>query len=153
MMKRKFTQEEYIMYPIPYWETLKILEDELRIIEKSGKKPMWYYSAEETVEHLRKEKGANLTPYDVNNIFYVLLKRLTEKKFRQEAYRLHSGDYRKVLKIMKKEMKVINGSEKKSLWSCGLENTFKNLKQEKGANLTPSDINYIINVLLKYVKE
>jgi len=31
-----------------------------------------------------------------------------------------------------------------------LENTFKNLKKEKGANLTPNDVNYIINVLLKY---
>jgi hypothetical protein len=152
-MKRKFTQEEYIMYPFPCQETLKILEDELRMIEKSGKKPMWYYSAEETVEHLRKEKGANLTPYDVNNIFYVLLKRLTEKKFIQEAYRLHFGDYRKILKIMKREVKAINESKKKSLWSCGLENTFKNLKKKKGASLTPSDINYIINVLLKYVKE
>ena len=153
MMKRKFTQEEYVMYPFPYQETLKILEDELRIIEKSGKKPMWYYSAKETVEHLRKGKGANLTPYDVNNIFYVLLKRLTEEKFTQEAYRLHSGDYRKILKIMKREVKTINGSKKKSLWAYGLEDTFKNLKKEKGANLTPSDINYIISVLLKYVKE
>ena len=149
-MKRKFTQEEYIMYPFPYQETLKILEDELRLIEKSGKKPMWYYSAEKTVEHLRKEKGANLTPYDVNNIFYILLKRLTEKKFTQEAYCLHSGDYLKILKIMKREVKAINESEKKSLWSYGLENTFKNLKKEKGANLTPNDVNYIINVLLKY---
>ena len=78
---------------------------------------------------------------------------MMKRKFTQETYRLHFGDYRKILKIMKREVKVINESEKKSLWTYGLKNTFKNLKKEKEANLTPSDINYIISVLLKYVNK
>jgi len=77
---------------------------------------------------------------------------MMKRKFTQEAYRLHSGDYRKILKIMKREVKAINEAKKKSLWAYGLKNTFKNLKKEKGANLTPSDINYIISVLLKYAQ-
>jgi hypothetical protein len=152
-MKRKFTQEEYIMYPLPYKEILKILEEELKTIEKSGKKPLWYYSAEETLNHLKKEKGANLTPYDVNNIFYVLLKKLSEKKFTQESYRLHYDDYCKILKIMKKEIETANNGGKKSLWAYGLETAFDNLKKKKGANLTPNEVNYIIQTLLKYLKE
>jgi hypothetical protein len=34
-----------------------------------------------------------------------------------------------------------------------LETAFDNLKKKKGANLTPNEVNYIIQTLLKYLKE
>lgn len=73
-MKEKFSQKDYFLYPLLYEKILVILGKELETIERSEKKTLWYYSAKETSRHLEKEKGANLTPHDVNNIVSVLLK-------------------------------------------------------------------------------
>ena len=77
-MERKHTQEDYFLYPLYYERALKILEEKLKTIKKSGKKTLWYYSAVETLKRLKKEKGVNLTPHDVNNIVSVLLQHIKE---------------------------------------------------------------------------
>lgn len=77
-MERKHTQEDYFLYPLHYNGALKILEEKLKTIKKSGKKTLWYYSAVETLKRLKKEKGVNLTPHDVNNIVSVLLQHIKE---------------------------------------------------------------------------
>jgi hypothetical protein len=77
-MGREYTQRDYFLYPLYYERVLKILEEELEMVEKSGKKTLWYYSAVETLKQLKKEKGVNLSPYDMNNIVYALLRRIKE---------------------------------------------------------------------------
>ena len=77
-MERKHTQEDYFLYPLYYERALKILEEKLETIKKSGKKTLWYYSAKETLKRLKKEKGVNLTPHDVNNIVSALLQHIKE---------------------------------------------------------------------------
>lgn len=85
-MKQEFTEKNYYLHPSPYLEVLKALEEEIRRIEKSGKKTLWFYSGKHTLARLKKgrecllKKGRKgeipLTPQDVNNIVYVLLKKL-----------------------------------------------------------------------------
>ena len=75
---RKYAQEDYFLYPLYYERALKILEEKLKTIKKSGKKTLWYYSAVETLKCLKKEKGVNLTPHDVNNVVSVLLQHIKE---------------------------------------------------------------------------
>jgi len=78
-MKAKFTQKDYILYGRYYDKVLEFYKKELEMIEKSGKKTLWYYGAKKTFEHLKEESG-NLTPYDVDNIVYVLLNQIEEKQ-------------------------------------------------------------------------
>lgn len=84
-MKENFTEKDYYLHIFPYEGSLKALEEEIERIEKSGKKTLWYYSGIKTIERLKGgrvlvEKGRrgalSLTPYDVNNIVYALLRRL-----------------------------------------------------------------------------
>jgi len=84
-VEEKFTEKDYYLHPFPYQESLKALEEELKMLEKSGKKTLWFYSGEETFKRLKKGESwlkegrtgeVSLTPYDVNNIVYVLLKKL-----------------------------------------------------------------------------
>lgn len=88
MSEEKITEKNYYLHPWPYLEVLKALEKELDRIEKSGKKTIWYHSGRKTLHHLKRgkeyllKKGRKgeipLTPYDVNNIVYVLLRQLAE---------------------------------------------------------------------------
>jgi len=84
-VEEKFTEKDYYLHPFSCQESLRALEEELKMLEKSGKKTLWFYSGEETFKRLKKgeswlEKGRKgevlLTPHDVNNIVYVLLKKL-----------------------------------------------------------------------------
>ena len=54
------------------------------MIEKSDKKTLWYYGAQQTFEHLKKERGKNLTPHDVDTIIYVLLDQVKLKQKKKE---------------------------------------------------------------------
>jgi len=84
-MKENFTEKDYYLHLFAYRGSLIALKEELEAIEKSGKKTLWYHSGKETLETLEKgkhliEKGRkgelSLTPYDVNNIVYALLRKL-----------------------------------------------------------------------------
>lgn len=84
-MEKNFTENDYYLHSVNFRGALKTLEEELERIEKSGKKILWYYSGKKTLERLKKKnlllkKGIKreleLTPHDVNNIVYVLLKKL-----------------------------------------------------------------------------
>ena len=86
-MKEKITEKDYYLHTSSYKGALEILKKEIKKIKKSGRKTLWYYGGEETLERLKKgteliNKGRNgglsLTPYDVNNIIHVLLKKLEE---------------------------------------------------------------------------
>lgn len=84
-MKKDFTEKDYYLHSFPYKGSLKALQEEIERIEGSGKKTLWYHSGKKTLERLKKgrvlmEKGRKgellLTPHDVNNIVYALLKKL-----------------------------------------------------------------------------
>lgn len=84
-MKENFTEKDYYLHPFTYKGSLRALAEELKAIEKSEKKTLWYHSGKETLESLEKgkhliEKGGkeklSLTPHDVNNIVYALLRKL-----------------------------------------------------------------------------
>ncbi|XOB40631.1 MAG: hypothetical protein ACKKMR_01285 [Candidatus Nealsonbacteria bacterium] len=84
-MEKNFTEKDYYLHPFPYKGSLKALEEEIEKIEESGKKTLWYHSGKKTLERLKKgrvllEKGRkgelSLSPHDVNNIVYALLKKL-----------------------------------------------------------------------------
>lgn len=83
-MEETFTEKNYYLHRLAYRESLKALKEELEIIERSGKKSVWYYSGIETLKRLKEGKaliekgikGLSLTPHDVNNIVYVLLRKL-----------------------------------------------------------------------------
>lgn len=84
-MKNDFTQKDYYLHRLPYEGSLLALREEINILEKSGKKTLWYYSGSQTLKRLEKvrellEKGRkdalSLTPHDVNNIIYALLRKL-----------------------------------------------------------------------------
>ncbi len=84
-MKESFTEENYYLHLFSYFGSLKALEKEIKRIEASPKKSLWYYSGKATLKKLKKglslmEKGRKgglpLTPHDVRNIIYVLLKEL-----------------------------------------------------------------------------
>lgn len=84
-MKENFTEKDYNLHLFPYEGSLKALEEELEMIEKSGKKTLWYYSGRETLRRLKggetlmekgRKEGLSLTPHDVNNIVYALLRKL-----------------------------------------------------------------------------
>lgn len=79
------TEKNYYLHLFPYKGALASLGKEIYSIEKSGKKTLWYYSGKSTLDKLEKGKklmekgvkgGLYLTPHDVNNIIYVLIKRL-----------------------------------------------------------------------------
>ena len=87
-MKENFTEKDYYLHPFPYRGSLKALEEELEILERSARKTLWYYSGRETLRRLKEgkvlikkgRKGVSLTPHDVNNIIYALLKKLERSK-------------------------------------------------------------------------
>lgn len=83
-METKFTQKDYILYGRFYEKVLEFFKKELEMIEKSDKKTLWYYGAQQTFEHLKKEKGKNLTPHDVDTIIYVLLDQVRLKQEKKE---------------------------------------------------------------------
>ena len=78
-MEAKFTQKDYILYRRYYDKVLELFKKELEMIEKSGKKTLWYYGAKKTLKHLKEEEGKNLIPRDVDNIVYVLLDQIEQK--------------------------------------------------------------------------
>ena len=84
-MEQNYTEKDYYLHIFPYEGSLKFLAEELKKIEKSGKKTMWYYGGQETLKRLEKGRkliekgrkgGLSLTPHDVNNIVYALLRKL-----------------------------------------------------------------------------
>jgi len=84
-MKETFAEKDYYLHLLPFKQALKALREELEMIEKSGKKTLWYYSGRKTLSRLKKGKilidkgikgGLSLTPHDVNNIIYALLRKL-----------------------------------------------------------------------------
>ena len=84
-MKEFFTEENYYLHLFSYLGSLRALGEEIKRIEASPKKSLWYYSGKATLKKLKKgrvlmEKGRKgglpLTPHDVRNIIYVLLKEL-----------------------------------------------------------------------------
>jgi len=86
-MGGNFTEHNYYLHLFNYNGAIEALEKELERIKKSGKTTLWYHSGKETLERLRGgqhliKKGRkgelSLTPYDVNNIIYALLKKLKE---------------------------------------------------------------------------
>ena len=79
-METKFTQKDYVLSREDYQEVLRFLKEEIEKIEKSKKKTLWYYGAAETLKHLIEEEGNNLNPHDVDNITYVLLRRIEARK-------------------------------------------------------------------------
>jgi hypothetical protein len=79
-MKEKFTQKDYILYSRYYNGVLDFFKKELKMIKKSGKKTLWYHGAWNTFGHLKKERGRNLTPHDIDIIIYVLLNQIQEKQ-------------------------------------------------------------------------
>ena len=84
-METKFTQKDYILYGRYYDKVLEFLKKELEMIEKSGKKTLWYYGAQKTFERLKKEEGGNLNPHDVDTIVYVLLEQIKEKQEKEKS--------------------------------------------------------------------
>ncbi len=83
--EEEFTEKDYYLHRFPYEGALEILEEEIKRIEESGKKTLWYYSGRKTLQRLKEgkrliEKGRRealtLTPYDMNNIVYALLRKL-----------------------------------------------------------------------------
>lgn len=78
-MEAKFTQKDYILYRRYYDKVLEFFEKGLEMIEKSGKKTLWYYGAKKTLECLKEEEGKNLSPRDVDNIIHILLDRIEQK--------------------------------------------------------------------------
>ncbi len=79
-MKTKFTQKDYVLSREDYEEVFTLFEKKIKKIEKSKKKTLWYYGAIETFKRLKKEKGNNLNPRDVDNITYVLLRQIEARK-------------------------------------------------------------------------
>jgi len=79
-MTNKFTQKNYILYRRFYDKVLEFFKKELEMIERTGKKTLWYYDAQKTFEHLKEDEGKNLTPSDVDNIIYVLVNQMQEKQ-------------------------------------------------------------------------
>ena len=84
-MKKKLTEKDYCLHLLPYEGSLEALEEEIERIEKSPKKTLWYYSGVETLKRLKegrglmekgRKEGLSLTPYDVNNIVYAVLRKL-----------------------------------------------------------------------------
>jgi len=84
-MKENFTEKDYNLHFRPCQECYKVLKEELEKIEASGKKTLWYYSGKETLSRFEAKKiliekggkeGLSLTPHDVNNIVYILLRKL-----------------------------------------------------------------------------
>ncbi len=84
-MKQNITEKDYYLHLFPYKGALKVLEEEIERIKKSGKKTLWYYSGEKTLKRLKEGRvliekgrkgGLSLTPHDVNNIIYALLRKL-----------------------------------------------------------------------------
>lgn len=75
----KYTQKDYFLYLTYLEKVLNFLKKELEMIEKSGKKTLWYFSAQETLKHLKEEKGRNLTPHDVDTIVYTLINQIKLK--------------------------------------------------------------------------
>jgi len=78
--KAKFSQKDYLLYLSYYDKVLEVFKKELEEGEKNGRKPLIYYRTQKTFEHLTKERGKNLTPYDVDNIVYVLLHQIKKQK-------------------------------------------------------------------------
>lgn len=72
----KYTQKDYFLYLTHLKGVLEFLKKELKMVEKSGKKTLWYYGARKTLEHLNEEKGKNLTPHDVDTIIYALINQI-----------------------------------------------------------------------------
>ena len=79
-MKTEFTQKDYVLSREDYEKVFSLFEREINRIEKLKKKTLWYYGAAETFKHLKAEKGNNLNPRDVDNITYVLLRRIEARK-------------------------------------------------------------------------
>jgi len=84
-METKFVQKDYVLSREDYKEVFSLFEKEIKKIEKSKKKTLWYYGAAETLKHLKEEKGNNLNPRDIDNITYVLLRQIeaNEKKVKR----------------------------------------------------------------------
>ena len=76
-----------------------------------------------------------------------------KKGFSQKDYVLHLTAYVGVLKYFKQELAEIEKSGKKTLWYFGAKKTFKHLKEEKGKNLLPRDVDNIVYALLAQIKE
>lgn len=79
-MKGKFTQKDYALYLRYYDGILEYFKKELEEHVKNGRKPLIYYRTQKTFEHLKREMGNNLTPYDVDNMVYVLLNQIKKRE-------------------------------------------------------------------------
>ena len=75
----EFTQKDYSLYLSYLDKVLVILENELKTIEESGKKTLWFYGAQKTLEHLKEKNGQELIPRDVDVIAHVLSNRIKDK--------------------------------------------------------------------------
>ncbi len=81
------------------------------------------------------------------------VKKERRNEFLQRDYFLYSIHRKRVLKFLRKELEKIKKSRKKTLWFYSGKATYEKLKNRKAHNLSPHDVNNIIHVLLKNIKE